>query len=515
MAASTISVRVVARAAAVELTDDGVRARRGQSRNRRLRRRARSPSRPPAPRGLRRPGRRQSTRAGDDDDAGLVARAGNQCDQRVVDDERPRLEADAPHDAAHGGGVATHDRRRRCRDRWPPAARPDRRAPVSITACRTFSTSSSPDACRFAPPPRASDTTCPCSSASRQTVFVPPASIPRTCMSISMVHSGRGDTLPLQEPPPSSPARHASRAFPAAVIEVGTSAQAAGVTRLGSADLRDRRTGRCGRHDLRPGFADQGAGHDAPCHASGRARPARPRRSSLQSSAVMARRRSRVRDPFATCWRTAVACRRTSPSTARSRSRRHRARHLRPPLEYAPRSRSVYSDLGFMLLGFILEDIAPLDAAVRRAARPDAESRGTAVPPAGDSGSSALRRRDGATWRGSCCSSAKWTTTIRGRSAARRARRALFGTAAAVGGYAPPFMQVLCRTVGVVPARDDAPVRPRAEPTCRAVRGRSGGTRCCRRRRAEPGCPQRHSGIRASREHHSGSIPSTTSMWCC
>jgi CubicO group peptidase (beta-lactamase class C family) len=29
------------------------------------------------------------------------------------------------------------------------------------------------------------------------------------------------------------------------------------------------------------------------------------------------------------------------------------------PLEYAPRSQSIYSDLGFMLLGFILEDAAP------------------------------------------------------------------------------------------------------------------------------------------------------------
>lgn len=32
------------------------------------------------------------------------------------------------------------------------------------------------------------------------------------------------------------------------------------------------------------------------------------------------------------------------------------------PLEYAPRLRSVYSDLGFMLLGFLLEDGAPLPA---------------------------------------------------------------------------------------------------------------------------------------------------------
>ncbi len=32
------------------------------------------------------------------------------------------------------------------------------------------------------------------------------------------------------------------------------------------------------------------------------------------------------------------------------------------PLDYTPRSKSIYSDLGFMLLGFILEDTAPLPA---------------------------------------------------------------------------------------------------------------------------------------------------------
>src|ERR1051326_319177 len=58
------------------------------------------------------------------------------------------------------------------------------RSPIadSITSCRTFSTSSSPAACRLAPGPRAWDTTSPRSFASRHTVFVPPASIPRTCM---------------------------------------------------------------------------------------------------------------------------------------------------------------------------------------------------------------------------------------------------------------------------------------------------------------------------------------------
>ena len=33
------------------------------------------------------------------------------------------------------------------------------------------------------------------------------------------------------------------------------------------------------------------------------------------------------------------------------------------PLEYAPRTRSIYSDLGFMLLGFILEDVHPPSSA--------------------------------------------------------------------------------------------------------------------------------------------------------
>jgi CubicO group peptidase (beta-lactamase class C family) len=35
------------------------------------------------------------------------------------------------------------------------------------------------------------------------------------------------------------------------------------------------------------------------------------------------------------------------------------------PLEYSPRSQSIYSDLGFMLLGFILEDLQPANPAFR------------------------------------------------------------------------------------------------------------------------------------------------------
>src|SRR5262249_57128857 len=40
---------------------------------------------------------------------------------------------------------------------------------------------SSPEACRFAPGPRPSDNTWPSPSASKLIVFVPPASMPRTC----------------------------------------------------------------------------------------------------------------------------------------------------------------------------------------------------------------------------------------------------------------------------------------------------------------------------------------------
>lgn len=62
------------------------------------------------------------------------------------------------------------------------------------------------------------------------------------------------------------------------------------------------------------------------------------------------------------------------------------------PLEYAPRSASVYSDLGFILLGFILEEVygATLEAAFRAVAerhdwgelcyRPPAAWRGRTVP---------------------------------------------------------------------------------------------------------------------------------------
>ena len=44
------------------------------------------------------------------------------------------------------------------------------------------------------------------------------------------------------------------------------------------------------------------------------------------------------------------------------------------PLEYAPRTQSIYSDLGFMLLGFILEDLGFSLARFREAVRPKPEA---------------------------------------------------------------------------------------------------------------------------------------------
>jgi CubicO group peptidase (beta-lactamase class C family) len=49
------------------------------------------------------------------------------------------------------------------------------------------------------------------------------------------------------------------------------------------------------------------------------------------------------------------------------------------PLEYAPRSRSLYSDLGFMLLGFILEDVQPAGPGFRGAAGASDPSRSLAT----------------------------------------------------------------------------------------------------------------------------------------
>jgi hypothetical protein len=100
----------------------------------------------------------------DDDHARFAGRAGLERDERVVDDEQVRSTPAIPQQIALG---------RTARSR-PSAS--------AITVCNAFSTSSSPPACRLAPGPRASASTLARSSASKHTVFVPPASMPSTNM---------------------------------------------------------------------------------------------------------------------------------------------------------------------------------------------------------------------------------------------------------------------------------------------------------------------------------------------
>jgi CubicO group peptidase (beta-lactamase class C family) len=139
------------------------------------------------------------------------------------------------------------------------------------------------------------------------------------------------------------------------------------------------------------------------------------------------------------------------------------------PLEYEPRSRSIYSDLGFMLLGFVLEDISPLDVqfdALRVQMQNPEELQ--FHPPALWKPRTAPTRVD--EWRGRLLVAEvdDGNTWALGGAAGQAG---LFGTAAAVGTSARHFMQVLSGRVGAfqtetmrlfVTRRDDVPGSSRA-----------------------------------------------------
>ena len=139
------------------------------------------------------------------------------------------------------------------------------------------------------------------------------------------------------------------------------------------------------------------------------------------------------------------------------------------PLEYAPRTRSIYSDLGFMLLGFALEDIGPLatqfDALRVQMQNPEELQF---HPPATWLKRIAPTRRS--EWRGRLLvGEVDDDNTYALGGAAGQA--GLFGTAAAVGSCARHFMQVLSGRVGAfqpetmrlfVTRRDDVPGSSRA-----------------------------------------------------
>jgi CubicO group peptidase (beta-lactamase class C family) len=116
------------------------------------------------------------------------------------------------------------------------------------------------------------------------------------------------------------------------------------------------------------------------------------------------------------------------------------------PLEYAPRTRSVYSDLGFMLLGFILADVAPLEVQfdALRGQMQNPEELQFHPPELWKPRIAPTRLSD---WRrrllvGEVDDDNAWAL---GGAAGHAG---LFGTAAAVGAFARHVMQVLGGRVG-------------------------------------------------------------------
>jgi serine-type D-Ala-D-Ala carboxypeptidase len=116
------------------------------------------------------------------------------------------------------------------------------------------------------------------------------------------------------------------------------------------------------------------------------------------------------------------------------------------PLAYEPRTAAVYSDLGFMLLGFVLEDIAPLPAQLDTLLQQMGGIQELQfLPPAIWTRRTAPTRRD--EWRGRVVvgevdDENAWALGgVAGHAG-------LFGTAGAVGEYARHVLQVLAGRVG-------------------------------------------------------------------
>ena len=116
------------------------------------------------------------------------------------------------------------------------------------------------------------------------------------------------------------------------------------------------------------------------------------------------------------------------------------------PLAYAPRSQSIYSDLGFMLLGFILEVVSPLDVQfdALREQMQNPEELQFHPPPAWKQRTAPTRHSE---WRGRLLIGEvdDENTWALGCAAGQAG---LFGTAAAVGACARHVLQVLSGRVG-------------------------------------------------------------------
>ena len=141
------------------------------------------------------------------------------------------------------------------------------------------------------------------------------------------------------------------------------------------------------------------------------------------------------------------------------------------PLEYAPRTQSIYSDLGFMLLAFILEDTGPAPLADRFAtllAQMSIVERLQFNPPPQWRRDTAPTEQDA--WRGRLLVGEvhdENTWALGGVAG----QAGLFGTAAAVGAYARHLLQVLDGRTGAfrrdtlatfIARREDVPGSSRA-----------------------------------------------------
>ena len=166
--------------------------------------------------------------------------------------------------------------------------------------------------------------------------------------------------------------RGAARVFPSAVAEVGSSAAVSWTDAVGTLAFDDSGAGSCG-DAVRSGVADQGHRDDDRRDAARRARCvgsrcARRAISSRNGEAPTANRLD-VRDLLEHASGLPARLFDAPPATAREFA--HEICSI--PLEYPARTRSIYSDLGFILLGFI-------PRAARRVAAGRAVRQGLVVP---------------------------------------------------------------------------------------------------------------------------------------
>lgn len=118
------------------------------------------------------------------------------------------------------------------------------------------------------------------------------------------------------------------------------------------------------------------------------------------------------------------------------------------PLEYAPRSASIYSDLGFILLGFLLEAETPLPSRLATLlAQMGIVEDLQFNPPAAWRPRTAPTERDG--WRGRLLTGEVHDENAWALGGAA-GHAGLFGTAAGVGAYARHLLQILDGRTGVV-----------------------------------------------------------------